>query len=86
MTSLSTEKKWHRKDSSLIQLVSRSSYTKSNVYAAHVGRVSVCPSVSSIVTKKPCGSGTMRQSERFGEEKNVLPIPGFETWTVKPVA
>ena len=31
-------------------------------------------------------SGHQRRSGRFGEEKNLLPLPGFEPRTVQPVA
>ena len=30
--------------------------------------------------------GPQRQYRRFGKEKNVLPLPGFEPWTVHPPA
>jgi hypothetical protein len=32
------------------------------------------------------GSGSYNQLECFGEEKNLLLIPGFEPWTVQPLA
>jgi hypothetical protein len=30
--------------------------------------------------------GPHTQSERFGEDKNLLPSPGFKSWIVQPIA
>jgi len=30
--------------------------------------------------------GFQNRTERFGEEKNLFPLPEFEPWIVKPVA
>jgi hypothetical protein len=29
--------------------------------------------------------GQQSRSGRYGEEKNIFPLPGFETWTVEPL-
>jgi hypothetical protein len=31
-------------------------------------------------------SGPQSQSGRFGEEKNLLIVPGFESWIIQPIA
>ena len=42
-----------------------------------------CPNMSLVVSRRL--GGTRRRSRCFGEEKNVLPLPGFELRTVQLV-
>jgi hypothetical protein len=54
--------------------------------SAHGGEwLTLCPDCFNLRKNTRLG-GLQGQSGRFGKDKNLLPLPGFEPRTVKPVA